>query len=179
MYERPSLRDAAKAIPRLPKPRSDAELRLLTLLCFGRESGLLKFDPRWAKVYQSDTKFGDMFSPEFYEHHNTHSGCIDLYDYAGAFWDHVIAKLHCGGIAGHSHGQFKVYSHRDKQRLLNWEKDRREKRGSPLRTPFVRLARQLRDGKNREIRGIPVLISSRVDGVEAALLAAHTKQREQ
>lgn len=164
-WQHETLGPMQQKIKLLPKPRTDDELAVLTELCFGLPSGLSRL---LCGSYESDTKFSKMFSKEFLSYHGVSTGSCRLYDYAGWFWNHVCGPLSCGGIAGRSYGQFKWTGYRHKKRIQFWEHDRRKNQGRPLREPFIRLARQLRDGKNREIRGIPVLTSSRVDGVEAA-----------
>lgn len=162
----PSLTRLHRAISRLPRPQNDAEFAVLTELCFGLPASLETLRLCFFRVNE---RYDQMFSSAFLEYHSR-SVLVNDYEYSHWVFNRCIGRLGTGGTAGVSYGSFSLTGHRDNRRIEHWILSRSGKRSSYLRTHFARLDRQLRDGKNREIRGIPVLTTGRADGAEAAFI---------
>jgi len=126
---------------RLPKPRNDAELAVLSEWYFDLPLSLMSLDvtSNYAsyKVEQDYSIYhGEGFK---YSDHDTKG-----YDHSAKFWEYVIGRLCCGGIARTSYGQANIIGHRNSVRLTKWMNSRRQKQAGHLRKPFIRLAERLR-----------------------------------
>lgn len=138
---------AAKVLlKKLPKPRCDSELAVITKIYFGAELSLYRLDC-----------FGEGASYEVKQDYNSYHGegfeygknCIHGYDHSSNFWKWAIGNTTCGGIARASYAQVKVFGHRNKQRIKYWIESRRGKQTNYLRAPFVRLAAQYRERREQ------------------------------
>ena len=123
----------------VPRPRSDAELALLSMAYFGKALHLRDLSVYDISAsYRVDEDYNSYHGAGFrYDETDTKG-----YDSSRRFWEHVIGALHTGGIAGVSYGQVRINGYRQKKRLQKWECDRRRKDSSSVRTPFTRLVRQ-------------------------------------
>ena len=148
---------------RMPKPRNDAELAILTEWFFWAPLSLsvLQVATGYAR-YEVKQKFDSYHGAEF----RLKSRC--QYDADAGFWRFVIGELTCGGVAGSSYGQAKVVGWRNQKRLESWVQSRRNGGVSCVRPAFARLARAIGAGENRTIRGGSVLIAGREDGAAGA-----------
>lgn len=153
---------------KMPRPRNDAELAILTTIYFGAPVGI-------ADLYVRRDGEGGACSGgyEVREDYNSYHGrgfvsseCF--YDADSSFWRRVFGPLTCGGVARVSYGQFRATGHREMRRLLRWMDMRRSgSRGCSLRRPLQRLAERYGLGENRVTRDSSVLTGGRADGAQA------------
>jgi hypothetical protein len=151
-----------------PRPANPAELEVLSEWYFGKALHLAEL-----------RCYGEGASYRVRERYNDYhgkgwlhkEGCIDGYNYSEHFWAHVIGRLSCGGIAGHSYGQTRVIGHRNSLRLQRFAEYIRRKESGRLRKPFERLAQQYGLGESASIRDKRTLTRGRVDGASAASIA--------
>jgi len=127
----------------IPLPESDVELALISFMIFGVELHLKSL-----RVWSYDC----LENHDDYYDSKRNSACGvngGSYEIDHLFWDTVFGKLKCGGIAGTCYGQFTPPSYRRSLRLKKWILDRQMGRSNYLRPEFVRLARQLWDGREQ------------------------------
>lgn len=146
----------------MPLPNCDAELEVVSEIYFKMPLHLSRLH-RWS--YEVKEKYNAYHGTEW----QFGQGCIIGYDHSGLFWKTVCGDLSCGGIAGHSYGQFKINSRRHEKRMQHWIDSRRGKKPDTVRTPFVRLAQKHGLGESIAIRGSGALTDGREDGATAVL----------
>jgi len=129
----------------IPKPSNDAELEVLSELYFGVPLHLAEFRARLKSAsYRVKEKYDSYHGTGFLYSKQSCGG----YDHSACFWSHVIGRLSCGGIAGHSYGQVTLKSHRAGRRLSRWYDSWLRNESGRLGKQFDRLARTL--GSERE-----------------------------
>lgn len=125
----------------IPLPQNDAELAVVSEWWFGVPLSLRNLNICGnGGAYEVDQDYDSYHGNEF----AFSKGSTEGYDHSGAFWDVVLGRLGCGGIARASYGQFNIRGHRSLVRLRKWVHSRRSGQVCSLRAPFVRLAERCR-----------------------------------
>lgn len=121
-----------------PLPETDRELEIISAHYFGAP---LHLDT--LRVYDDTAQYKvkELYSAYHGDGFEYGRHCTVGYEHSGYFWEKVIGNLYCGGIAGHSYGQTRIRSYRQRKRLEKWISNR-SKGISYARKPFERLARQ-------------------------------------
>jgi hypothetical protein len=142
--------DFKKRLKCVPKPQTDAELEILSSIYFCKalhaEFRIWPSTGNWAGsgYYKIKEPYNSYHGTGFeYECRS----CVG-YDKSAVFWDFVFGELYCGGIAGHSYGQFRTQSYRDMKRLMRWKDSRSSGDSGRVRQAFARLAKQHGLGEN-------------------------------
>lgn len=139
---------------KFPLPRCDEELELLTKWYFGKPlHATFRTDKCGDKklllsgYYEVQEKFDsyDIFRNSYRE-----TG-VSNYDMHSVIWDRVFGDVCTGGVGGVSYGSFVVTKkeYRHAQRLLKWQKLKRNGVRSIPRSAFMRLASRLKEGEER------------------------------
>jgi hypothetical protein len=55
----------------------------------------------------------------YYDHKFNKEVFKSSYEMDDSFWKHCVGELYCGGISGNSYGQVKIFSLKERERLLN------------------------------------------------------------
>jgi len=97
------------------KPETAKDLEKLSLWYFGVTLNLssLSIYGKTAK-YEVKQKYDDYHGNGFLFGKSS----IDGYEYSARFWDHVIGRLYCGGIANKSYGQANIVDEEQRRRLV-------------------------------------------------------------
>jgi len=128
-----------------PKPRNDVDLAILSKIYFGVPLSFSELSiTNERAAYKVAQPYDDYHGKNF--RYDTH--CIDGYDHSEIFWEHVVGRHHCSGIAKYSYGQVEIHGHRDQMRIKKWVMDRRKGGLSGLTQPFIRLAGRFRIGES-------------------------------
>jgi len=133
----------------IPKPRSDAELEILSELYFGVPLHLSSLGAYGSKASYKVAELYDSYHGKGFEQNTDGEHRTGGYDHSKYFWEYVCGKLYCGGVAGCSYGQTHLKSYRDMRRLQEWVDSRRRNDSGRIRKPFARLALRLREEREQ------------------------------
>jgi len=152
-----------------PLPTNDADFAILSEIIFGAPLSLsqlwLHGEYGRAEIAQ---RYDDFATVDGYFSSHENAG----YDRIGWFWQTVMGPM--GTSRSLTTTGIKIVSHRQRARIENWIKHRRDNRGSTPSAPFVRLAHRYGVGENIVNRNRPpasgVLPAGRADGAAAVSL---------